>query len=753
MISNQNLRKLVLAQTQDLTKNWPKLGQYLRLIVEQQLYEQWGFKNFLDYLEQELRVRQSIIMEIIDSAHFFQRWFPNQYQKILESNDELPVQFPSYESVNVLVKYEKKVRPAHQALFKEIVHDVFANKMLPKDIITKLSNIIQDIESAGAIAISEFNTQLQIKLNEIQSDAPHASGSQSISKVSRRSVWDNVTDSRIIRAGTAAPATSQVGTQVKTGVIPVNPQPTAQSQARAPTQPLAQDSYLSFGDSKFADSVGSLSQSMSSIGDSSYNPNIMDSSNIPLPVPSRIPLQSGPKPKESTDTQAITAKMAPGELPSKSGKTKEEGKKTTLQQWITKLRALVQVIPVGLYLTIVLFLIFLISGIHFYKKWKIQQNEQQAKEYLEEAEQLESLQQWQDAIAAYNRAKLYVSQETIASIEDKIASIETRLVYIATIQEKFSKIFEKAQRAEDLQHYQEALAFFEEAKDLYEKEFAILSKGKVYQEMGEKLLDKIISNRTSHEILMNKTLAFRKVYMLAEKYAQEGKWQDAYIAYQRAYELDHTFNPELEKKINDAEKKHNAMIEAKFREAQLAKGLLEFQGRWVTPEEKMHLEGFKKYQNQWVSGDLFKALMEEEKRVREEIQAIQKNIEKERELASKIYLIETVDAKRYRGEILEKKETSVSMKLIFPNGFVERTFPNDMIQKMQLENMVFEEYYAEFANKKSLYDQMALIKWAQEKKLQELIVLARCQIFLLDFSHPEYQRIPMFQKDGIWWKK
>lgn len=763
----QIMRKQMMEEIQHLNLNWPHIAHSLQAIMKQELYREWGFQSFAEYLTQELRMRNQTMSEIMDSANFFERHFPEEYK--IWTDTSLPISsapLPHFADVAVLVKNENHLSSLHPIGFEQIVRQVFACSLKGKDIKARIDEL-PTTAAPAVVAGSQDNshdaaapTSPSSNANTPTLPAPNANtptsqmpSSDAMSNLSqskmmaRRTLWDNVAESRAKKMA-------------------------AQSNR---TAPFAPDNSASLS-GELAASVSSFSSSDALDANSSSDPLSSGASSFAVtknassgkttiteaPVPKTIadPFPSTPLPDpgdvKADKNHALPSSINPmiPHLPSPLPTQSQQMSLISYKQWkkIKRwVRDLSRGVPLGIIVGIIGALILVYAVLYIKEKKQQRQNERQYKEYIDQAKNFEQLQQWDKAIAMYQHGKPYADSTQNQEINQKISSIESLMRQLQNARTDFQDLCKKAQQAEDLQDYYEAASSYSQALELYQKETKLLSLDSTFEEMAKNLPQKIASNQNNYKAVMNKTKHFRAAYQAAEQAAKEGKYKEALLAYQQVYSIDKTYNEQLENKIKEMEKKCKAIEAANFERLQREQGKILYNGHWVTPKEKLELEGFREYQNRWVSPELYKLLREEEERCKEQIELLTKLIEQQQAAASKTYVLETSERKKYRGEILSRNQQSVTMKLIFNRGSIERTFSSQEIVALEIENPIWDEYSRNFAKKRAMYDLLAMLKWAQNHKLQEVIQLARYRLFLLDFTHPDYQRIPVIEKDGIWY--
>lgn len=385
---------------------------------------------------------------------------------------------------------------------------------------------------------------------------------------------------------------------------------------------------------------------------------------------------------------------------------------------------------------------------YFYKVWQNKKKQDMIFQLMDRAWELERANKWKEAIEIYQECRV-LSQDDETS--KRLMKFEERLLKLEKIAKEFVFLYQKGEMAEYVQNYEETLEHLQKAKQLYIAEEKTLRRLDHLQEMINNLSEKIEKAKENHELLVNKTLPFHDLYKQAERAFRERKWKEAYEAYKKAYELDiNVNNVLLERKLKDSEEKYKQEEKQIFEDSQKIKGLILYEGKWVTVEEKKRMEGFLKYQDKWVNFALYKKLDFEHKNTEERIRSLKKILYEKRTSFSKVYLMETNDGKDYRGEILKETPDFLEMKVLYKKGFVERKFSRNTITRLRLENPTVDEFLKKEEKARKLSDYVLLLKWAEENKLEEAIELTRCQIFLIDFTYFSQPHIPFYQREGMW---
>lgn len=263
-----------------------------------------------------------------------------------------------------------------------------------------------------------------------------------------------------------------------------------------------------------------------------------------------------------------------------------------------------------------------IASLYLYQVWQNKKNQDTLFQLMGEAWELERSNKWKEAIEIYQKCRILSQEEETTK---RLIKFEERLLKLEKIAKDFINLYQKAEMSEYVQNYEDALIHFEKAKQLYAAEEKTLRRVDSIQEMVSMLSEKIEKSRENHELLINRTLPFHELYKQAERAFRERKWKEAYDAYKKAYELDMSINNiVLERKLKDSEEKYKTEERQSFEDNQKSKGLVLYDGKWVTPEEKRNLEGFNKYQDKWVNLALYKKLSFEQKYVEERIRTLKK---------------------------------------------------------------------------------------------------------------------------------
>ncbi len=748
MMDLNAVRKQILQEIPNIQKTWPRVGKYLQRIIEEKLYEQWGFQSYLEYLTNELRLRQHQATMIIDTSNFVKQWLPELYYNLNDpETPNLEEKIPLYEDVAILV--EKATQPdwSSSEVFKEIIKQVFSLQLHGKDILRTIN------EAAAQFGLSYTKIPTENMGGNI---------------VPRRTVWENVSDS-LNRKGVNSQKITCVSTpQEISENATKNSFNTEDSGGISSSNSLfgksciegqsIQTSYIDAEDSTVAKEKENLEKTKEKKSKElkAENPAVKESHGSFWRGPSKSS-ENLDKKEDKSSNASKEVKSTPLSQKSVIKIEKKESSKEILNKTkdviFQNAKNIAMLLPMWCWVIIFIILAALLIGGHSYQELKQKKIDQKIEDYLKEAQRCETVKNWGESIVWYQRAKTLARSSKREEIDAKIVRIETRLKSWQTLHQDFLSLYQKAQAEEDAYHYREACALYEELQNLYRKDPEFLDQDKYIKDIVGKLASKIVTNRNNYENFVNKDVSFQRLCHSAEKLVEKENWKEAYNLYKQAYEMTTGYNPKLEEKIKALEEKIKKIEEEEFKNNKIKEGFIFYQDKWITPEQKLELEGFKKYQNHLVSGDLYIELKKEENRIQQEIELIEKVIQERRIEASKIHILETFEGKKYRVEIIEKNANFILTKVLFEKGSLQRKFKISDVQSIELEKKEYEEYFQTFQNPKSLLEQMDLIKWAKEKSIPELIELAQYHIFLIDFTNRINQKISMKQQNGIWYKK
>lgn len=112
----QKLSLAALKQSKAYKTCWIELGQTLYSIWDSQIYNQFGYDKFNDYVEKELGIEKSDAMRLIKNYHFIEEQ-ETQLIKAVKDSDVESNDIPSIKTINVL----RKAR-----LSKDLLRDDYA---------------------------------------------------------------------------------------------------------------------------------------------------------------------------------------------------------------------------------------------------------------------------------------------------------------------------------------------------------------------------------------------------------------------------------------------------------------------------------------------------------------------------------------------------------------------------------------------------------------------------------------------------
>lgn len=64
----------ILQDLDNIVVTWPRVGYFISKVLDEVLYKKWGYNDFMEYSEKELKLHYSIAHQILDSAMFMKKW-------------------------------------------------------------------------------------------------------------------------------------------------------------------------------------------------------------------------------------------------------------------------------------------------------------------------------------------------------------------------------------------------------------------------------------------------------------------------------------------------------------------------------------------------------------------------------------------------------------------------------------------------------------------------------------------------------
>jgi hypothetical protein len=135
-----NVRKEVKECVQEVKRAWIKLGTAVLSVHTPRLYLDWGHKSFEDYCENELKLHQSTIYQIMTSTLFLMRDQPDVYQKLMEGEKKIWETLPSYHAIYLLEKKRKRLQD--KGRYEELHEQIFQQGMSTRELAKELHKIL-----------------------------------------------------------------------------------------------------------------------------------------------------------------------------------------------------------------------------------------------------------------------------------------------------------------------------------------------------------------------------------------------------------------------------------------------------------------------------------------------------------------------------------------------------------------------------------------------------------------------------------
>ncbi len=98
-----NLRQTVLLAAKRFKSSWVELGKLLTKVLNDGLFEQWGFPSFETYCLSELRIKKQTAMKLTRNFNFLEKHEPQVMR-----TPELAEAAPAFEVVEVLAQAEDR---------------------------------------------------------------------------------------------------------------------------------------------------------------------------------------------------------------------------------------------------------------------------------------------------------------------------------------------------------------------------------------------------------------------------------------------------------------------------------------------------------------------------------------------------------------------------------------------------------------------------------------------------------------------
>jgi hypothetical protein len=139
-----NIREQAMSSLKQYRSGWVILGESLKTIEEQELFNDWGFAAFKDYCKSELGITPATAKQMINAYEYIKKNEPN----LLVSLGKNEVVFiPDYCSVNMLTKaYDKGEEKAVDRLHDKLFNEETGTKEGPEDI----KNFVKEMRLGGS---------------------------------------------------------------------------------------------------------------------------------------------------------------------------------------------------------------------------------------------------------------------------------------------------------------------------------------------------------------------------------------------------------------------------------------------------------------------------------------------------------------------------------------------------------------------------------------------------------------------------
>ena len=133
-----SIREQAKAAVKNFRQSWVLVGQLLLDIAFGGDYREWGFDNFEQYCEEELKIRRRQVKKLMNSYQYLKQEKPQQLRAILNGDD---VPCPGYEVINDMRSAQgmaKTVGNYDQDAIKEVETKLFDGEISGREATQKI---------------------------------------------------------------------------------------------------------------------------------------------------------------------------------------------------------------------------------------------------------------------------------------------------------------------------------------------------------------------------------------------------------------------------------------------------------------------------------------------------------------------------------------------------------------------------------------------------------------------------------------
>ena len=135
-LNAESFRMEMLEYSKKFKVSWVHLGQGLYSVSRDQLFQNWGFDKFEDYVIQELGIKKSIALKLVKTYFFVEQEEPGYLKKEF-IDEKKAVSVPSFEGLDVLRlarRHSELSREDYDKLRKDIFDKGKEASLVKKDL-------------------------------------------------------------------------------------------------------------------------------------------------------------------------------------------------------------------------------------------------------------------------------------------------------------------------------------------------------------------------------------------------------------------------------------------------------------------------------------------------------------------------------------------------------------------------------------------------------------------------------------------
>lgn len=122
--NESNTRTNVIKSSNNFKNSWRDLAKNLYNVWQNKHYQDWGFKTFDDYVNNEVNIKKNTALKLIESYSFLKKETPPPNTET-NTNNTKEENIPSLKAINLLQKAKKQLNYAEYSNLKE---DVFTKE-------------------------------------------------------------------------------------------------------------------------------------------------------------------------------------------------------------------------------------------------------------------------------------------------------------------------------------------------------------------------------------------------------------------------------------------------------------------------------------------------------------------------------------------------------------------------------------------------------------------------------------------------